>query len=162
MIDLRKYQDNSVAGIIAAIETGKDPCLTAPTGSGKTVIGNAVIHRLENRMVLWLTHRRELVFQPRDELKKYFDITAGVVLAGQSRNLMQRVQIASVQTLWSRCMRGSDDLPPADIIFVDEAHHVRARTYQKIIESYPNARVVGLRLRHAGVTVGVSATSLTC
>ena len=65
-----------------------------PTGSGKTVIGSAIIHRLENRMILWLTHRRELVFQPREELSNYFDITAGVMLAGQQRNHMARVQIA--------------------------------------------------------------------
>jgi DNA repair protein RadD len=33
---------------------------------------------------------------------------------------------------------------PADIIVVDEAHHVRARTYMRILELYPNAIVIGL------------------
>ena len=35
-------------------------------------------------------------------------------------------------------------LPPAELILVDEAHHVVARTYQKLIEAYPNAVVIGL------------------
>jgi superfamily II DNA or RNA helicase len=35
-------------------------------------------------------------------------------------------------------------LPPAELIIVDEAHHTPARTYQKLIEAYPNAVVIGL------------------
>ena len=55
------------------------------------------------------------------------------------------MQVASIQTLWSRAMRGSAiDLPPADLLFVDEAHRARAHTYEKVIERYPGAIVVGL------------------
>jgi DNA repair protein RadD len=36
------------------------------------------------------------------------------------------------------------DLPPAELIVVDECHHARARTWQEIIEAYPNAVVLGL------------------
>jgi superfamily II DNA or RNA helicase len=32
-------------------------------------------------------------------------------------------------------------LPPAEIVIIDEAHHSRARTYQQIIDAYPNAIV---------------------
>jgi superfamily II DNA or RNA helicase len=117
--------------------------LVAPTGTGKTTIAAKHIEQEENKHVLWLTHRRELVFQPRDRLTE-FGIEAGVILAGEPLNQMARVQIASIQTLWSRCIRGSTDLPHANLIFVDEAHHVRARTYRHIIESYPEARVVGM------------------
>jgi superfamily II DNA or RNA helicase len=35
-------------------------------------------------------------------------------------------------------------LPPADLILIDEAHHTPARTYQKLIEAYPDAIVIGL------------------
>jgi superfamily II DNA or RNA helicase len=59
-------------------------------------------------------------------------------------NQMARVQIASVQTLSSRCLRGSMDLPYSDIVVIDEAHHVRARTYKEIVARYPDARIIGL------------------
>ena len=36
------------------------------------------------------------------------------------------------------------ELPPADLLVIDECHHARAMTYQKILEAYPNAIVVGL------------------
>jgi superfamily II DNA or RNA helicase len=69
---------------------------------------------------------------------------AGLILAGEPMNQMARVQIASVQTLSSRCFRGGMDLPTADLVAVDEAHHVRARTYRQILDRYPEARIIGL------------------
>jgi superfamily II DNA or RNA helicase len=35
-------------------------------------------------------------------------------------------------------------LPPADLLVVDECHHAPAQTYQKIIEAYPDAVLLGL------------------
>ncbi len=136
---LRQYQRESVARIIAAI----DPIVVAPTGSGKTVIVAEVIRQAEHKFVLVIAHRRELIKQMRDKLAD-FGIAAGIILAGEPMNQMARVQVASIQTLWSRCMLGRTDLPPADIVVIDEAHHVRARTYRKIVESYPNAKIIGL------------------
>src|SRR5205823_1893714 len=52
----------------------------------------------------------------------------------------------------------SMELPPAEIVFVDEAHHVRARTYMSIIEQYPGAIIAGLTAtpaRHDGCGLGV-------
>jgi DNA repair protein RadD len=46
--------------------------------------------------------------------------------------------------LHSRCIRGGQDLPPADIIFIDEAHHAPAATYRTIIEQYPDAQIIGM------------------
>src|SRR5262249_1548324 len=54
-------------------------------------------------------------------------------------------QIASVQTLHARCIRTNKmPLPRADLIIIDECHHVRARTWAKILGSYPDAAVIGL------------------
>jgi superfamily II DNA or RNA helicase len=35
-------------------------------------------------------------------------------------------------------------LPAANLLVVDEAHHVAARTWRTILEQYPNARLLGL------------------
>ena len=35
-------------------------------------------------------------------------------------------------------------LPEADLIVVDEAHHIRARSYRQIIEQYPDAILLGM------------------
>ena len=90
-----------------------------------------------------MAHRRELIFQPQAKLKD-FGVDAGIIMAGVPTDAMRRVQIASVQTLHARSIRGKNlDLPPADILIIDEAHHSRARTYQAIIDQYPDAKVIG-------------------
>ena len=41
---------------------------------------------------------------------------------------MERVQLASVQTLWVRAMRSEAmRLPPADLLIIDECHHATAK-----------------------------------
>src|SRR3979411_3195125 len=34
-------------------------------------------------------------------------------------------------------------LPPADLVIIDEAHHSSAHSYFKVIESYPQAVIIG-------------------
>jgi DNA repair protein RadD len=58
---------------------------------------------------------------------------------------MERVQVASIQTLTARAIRSSRiKLPPADLIIVDECHHCVANSYRKIVEQYPDAVILGL------------------
>jgi DNA repair protein RadD len=92
--------------------------------------------------VLVLAHRRELIRQAKTRLAD-FGLDCGIILAGEPRNNMARVQVASIPTLWSSFSRGGA-LPPADIVIVDEAHHCPARTYKRILESYPQARIIGM------------------
>jgi superfamily II DNA or RNA helicase len=140
---LRDYQIDAVDRIEGAIDAGQNPLYVLPTGGGKTVIATHVIERavLRDKRVLVLTHRREILRQT--SLKLPMD--HGLIQAGLTLDLAYPVQVGSVQTLWHRCMaRNKIPLPEADILVVDEAHHVRARTWSGIIEAYPDAAVVGL------------------
>src|ERR1700730_15037006 len=68
-----------------------------------------------------------------------------MILAGIDPRPLERVQVASISTLWVRAFRCSTmQRPDADLIVIDECHHATARTYRKIIEAYPRARVLGL------------------
>lgn len=139
--DLRPYQRDVVERL--ATTAHRRPLLVAPTGAGKTVIAAEMIRRARGP-VLFLAHRRELISQAS---RKLFDqgVDFGIIQAGSNARPGQRVQVASVQTLWSRAMRSTVmDLPPADLVIVDEAHRGRARTYRKILDSYPAATIMGL------------------
>jgi DNA repair protein RadD len=149
MIALRPFQDASVDQIEGAIAEGKRKLiLVAPTGSGKTVIASDFVRRViaNYKRVLFLAHRREII----DQTSRKLDANAiyhGVILAGRDKasRPMAQVQVASVMTFWSRGIRSNAmDMPPADVVILDEAHHARASTYQKILDAYPDAVVVGL------------------
>jgi DNA repair protein RadD len=141
--ELRSYQ----ADVVERTEQQDgNVCLVAPTGAGKTIIGAAIIRAAVARgeRVLVLAHTREIVRQTSSKLGTA-SIEHGVLMADETVRPDEPVQVASVQTYWARVMRTKRiKPPPADLIVVDECHHIRARTWEQIIKSYPDARLIGL------------------
>jgi len=123
-IELRDYQQECV-NIINSLDSGSYLVAVA-TGLGKTVIFSHVKRR--GRMLI-LSHREELVWQPR----KYFDCTYGVEQA-EHRSDGEEVVSASVQSL----VRRLDSFAPDefDIIITHEAHHAVADTYRAIYDHF--------------------------
>jgi superfamily II DNA or RNA helicase len=143
---LRPYQLDVMARLEAEIAAGcRRVCLVAPTGSGKTVIAAALIRAARRgERALFLVHRRELTVQSSRKLHDV-GVDHGIIQAGFPSRPQAPAQVASIQTLHARAIRGSKiELPPADIVFVDKCHHIRARTYREILEYYPNTVVIGL------------------
>jgi DNA repair protein RadD len=142
-VDLRPYQHEMIDAARDRMRLGsKRTLLVLPTGGGKTVVAAAIISAAESKgsRVLFLAHRRELISQTADKLLR-FGVQPGVILAGEPKALHRSVQVASVQTL----IRRPGELGQVDLIFVDEAHHlVEGNTYDKLLEWWPGARVVGL------------------
>jgi DNA repair protein RadD len=153
MIEDRPYQTNIIAEFHRTTAHFKRIIIVAPTGSGKTVIGAAIVKNYvgQRKEVLVLVHRRELV---RQTVKKLRDlgVWCGVIQADADENEMPMapVQVASIQTLWARAMREGPngrtrmDLPAADLVVVDECHHAWAETWRKILDAYPDAIILGL------------------
>lgn len=146
MRELRDYQHDAIALLDAAVERGsRAPLLVLPTGSGKTVIAAELIRRLHGQC-LFLAPRRELVFQTCAKLDDC-DVRYGVLLAGEDhlRNLVERVQVASIDTLISRVLRrGRLHLPRFDLVIVDEAHLSITDVRQRLLNLWPDALRVGL------------------
>jgi DNA repair protein RadD len=144
---LHAYQAGVLSRIEDAIAHGVHRVLlVAPTGSGKTVIAAAIMKNAasQDRRVLFLDHRRELTKQASRKLHD-FGVDHGIVQAGFPARPGERVQVASIQTLHARAVQSrSIELPPADLVVVDEAHHSRAATYQRLLAVYPNALILGL------------------
>jgi DNA repair protein RadD len=160
MTDLRLYQIEDIQEIELAIDAPwRSPLdyrpspsppeavlYVLPTGAGKTVVASTIIERAAaiGWRVLVLTHRREILKQTSLKISGG-SFEHGLIQAGLNLDLDHPIQIASIQTLWARCMRTDKiPLPPADLIIIDEAHHIAAQTWRKIIEAYPNARRIGL------------------
>lgn len=147
MSELRDYQHNVIAAFDREFAAGsRRVLLIAPTGAGKTVILADIARRYRSsgRSVLVLAHRSEIITQTHEKLADH-GVRAGIIQAGIDPRPLERVQVASISTLWCRAFR-SDAMqrPDAGLIVIDEAHHATARTYRKIIESYPDAILLGL------------------
>jgi superfamily II DNA or RNA helicase len=140
------FQERLIADIQAEVERGNRRILVvSATGSGKTITASALASNAvaEGQRVLFLDHRVELTEQAAAKLFAA-GIDAGIIQAG-FRPRPEWVQVASVQTLHARAVRGrAMKAPDADLVIVDEAHHVRARTYERILDLYPRAVVIGL------------------
>jgi superfamily II DNA or RNA helicase len=144
---LRPYQHDVIARIEAEVDGGRRRVLlVAPTGSGKTVVAAALVAKAVSRQqrILFLAHRRELIQQTSAKLHAV-GVDHGIIQAGFPARPGEEVQIASISTLHARALRTNKmELPAADLVVVDEAHHCRARTYRRLIEAYPSAIILGM------------------
>lgn len=142
-MELRDYQDLAITEIRSEYRKGSRSVIVClPTGGGKTplvawgIIKPAVT---KGNKVLFLAHTQELIDQGASHIART-GVGVGIIMAGRKPQPQQPVQVASIQTLARR------ELPEAQVVIVDECHHVRAATYAKVIAHYRNAGalVIGL------------------
>lgn len=140
MINLRPYQHGVIENLIKSLLNGhRRVLLQAATGAGKTIIACEMMKRatLKNKSVLFIAHRKEIINQTSGKLDA-FGIHHGVIMAAHQRKNDHTVQVTSIQTLTRR------DKPPADLVIIDETHLACSESFQKLIEHYSNAVIIGL------------------
>ena len=136
-MNLLPYQSKAIAGYSAHRRAGKRRILfIAPTGSGKTVILSRLNQAAtsQGKRCMWLVNRRELVHQTVRTLARF-----GVEAGALGRGLGCPTQVVTYQGALS-----AGEVPPADVVFCDEAHHLAGRgDWIQILKAYPEATIVG-------------------
>ena len=137
---LRPYQEDLIDKTRQALRRNKRVLMQAPTGAGKTAITVYMMSRAAEagKTSVMAVHQNELLTQTSKALWAG-KLEHGMIASGRTRSYMA-AQVASVQT-WVRRM---DQYSEPDLIIIDECHRSAASTYQKILEEYPNAMVIGL------------------
>lgn len=145
MIELRPYQTAAIDRVRQRLRTCKRVLLVAPTGAGKTVIASSIMVRVHasGKRQVFFAHRRELIHQTRNKL-----LASGVpesaigVMMGSDRHARRDapIQIASIDTWRNR------EPPPAEFVFIDEAHRSLSPSYKRASEHYlaQGAWIVGM------------------
>lgn len=147
-MNLRPYQEDAVSAIQAEWKNGiNKTLLVLPTGTGKTVVFCSVTEQQvkNGERVLILAHRAELLDQAADKLRRTTGLNAALEKAESScLYSWYRVTVGSVQTLMreSRLSRFAPDY--FGTIIIDEAHHVLADSYQRILKHFSGAKVLGV------------------
>lgn len=140
---LRPYQRRAYDGCRVLLQQGiYKILLVIPTGGGKTTVASHVIASAvaKGSRVLFLAHRKELILQCSRRLDDE-GLDHGIIKAGNKRYYpLLPIQVGSVQTLYRR----RHQRPPADLIIIDEAHHVNGGSYMDLLADYPDAVILGL------------------
>lgn len=147
-MELRPYQQEAKDAIFEQWDNGvKKTLLVLPTGCGKTVVFAKVTEdcvRQGNR-VLILAHRGELLDQAADKLMKTTGLGCALEKAENTcLGSWFRVVVGSVQTLMrqKRLEQFPEDF--FDTIIIDEAHHCISDSYQKVLQHFPDAQILGV------------------
>ena len=145
---LRPYQEEARRAVWAEWDKGvQKTLLVLVTGGGKTIIFSKIIEDCVRRgeRVLVLAHRGELLDQAADKLAKATGLQCAVEKAEQScLGSFLRVVVGSVQTMQRETRLQQFPADYFDAIIIDEAHHALADGYQRVLEHFPAARVLGV------------------
>ena len=145
VVSLEKYrlkpnsmQVGFITNLKKILEAGENKALLiSATGTGKTYASAFAMRELGFKRVLFLVHRGQLARQTKKSYEKVFakSVSMGLVGAGYHEYDADYV-FATVQTLNRDEHLLQYDKDAFDCIVLDEAHHVTADTYQKIMKHF--------------------------
>jgi len=147
-ISLRPYQAPAKFDLL------KHPngVLVAPAGSGKTVLGLEIFATLRQRM-LWLTHTKRLMVQVQERIlgtESSPPLLSGIsasdigIIGSGKWKIGEKITIGLVQTLVRRARDLSEIGREFGLVIVDEAHHVPATTFLKVLSHFYAYYMYGL------------------
>lgn len=147
-MDLRPYQQEARESIFEQWDSGvKKTLLVLPTGCGKTIVFAKVTEDCVRNgdRVLILAHRGELLEQAADKIHKSTGLGCAVEKAEEScQGSWFRIVVGSVQTLMREKRLGQFPADYFNTIIIDEAHHCISDSYQRVLQHFPDAKVLGV------------------
>lgn len=145
---LRSYQIEAVSATHAEWDNGRRKTLISqPTGSGKTVVMDQIADDEVKKggRVLLLAHREELLTQAADKIKTFSGNDTVLEKAdAHSYGSPIPITLGSVQTLGQEKRLQQFPKDYFSTVLVDEAHHVLADQYQRILGHFDSANVLGV------------------
>ncbi|MBQ9565660.1 MAG: DEAD/DEAH box helicase [Synergistaceae bacterium] len=150
---LRDYQRKAIEDTYAWMGSHPgNPCIVAPTGSGKSWICAGlcedIISRDEKNRIVVLSHVQELLTQDAEKIRLAWpEAPVGIYSAGLGQREIDRITVAGIQSIW----RKTWTLGKVSLAIVDEAHTIGTkdsgmyRTFlRELKDRNPDMRVIGL------------------
>ena len=147
---LRSRQQEFVDKCMVALANNDNTLGVAPTGAGKTIMLSTVIGEMHkqnpNLKACVLAHRDELTAQNEEKFKWFNPAISTSIVDSYGKSWDGNVTFAMVQTLSRE--NNLKEMPPVDLLVIDEAHHVTAPSYKNILEhayqANPNLKLLGV------------------
>lgn len=146
-MELRPYQQEAKEAVFDEWEKVSKTLVVLPTGCGKTIVFAKIAEECVRRgkRVLILAHRGELLEQASDKIARATGLRCAVEKAEEScLGSWYRITVGSVQSMQreKRLARFSESY--FETIIIDEAHHCISDGYQKVLQHFPDAKVLGV------------------
>jgi superfamily II DNA or RNA helicase len=135
--DLREYQ----AKALDSMKHHGSGVIVAPCGSGKTVLGLALI-ALRRQPALILVHTKDLLKQTCEAVRQWLNIEPGVI--GEGKYTPGTITVGTVQTLHAHPEILGEAKGRFGLVMLDEAHHCPATTFTTVMQAFPAAYRYGL------------------
>lgn len=147
-MELRPYQQEAREAIFEQWDSGVlKTLLVLPTGCGKTIVFAKVTEDCVRRgdRVLILAHRGELLEQAADKIRQSTGLGCAVEKAEETcMGSWFRVVVGSVQTMMREKRLGQFPEDYFQTIIIDEAHHCISDSYQKVLNHFSSAKILGV------------------
>lgn len=147
-MELRPYQREAKEAVFENWDNGtKKTLLVLPTGCGKTIVFAKITEECvrQGDRVLILAHRGELLDQAADKIAKATGLGCATEKAEQTCiGSWFRIVVGSVQSMMreKRLERFPEDF--FGTIIIDEAHHCVSDSYQRVLNHFPCAKILGV------------------
>ena len=125
---LRNYQKELIYRIRQSLASGhRHIIVQSPPRTGKTVVMAEIAKRATDRAnsVCFIVHRKEVLEQAKATFQEQ-GVDPALLEAGMVQSLTRHV----------------DTMQAPEVILIDEAHHALAKSYTRILESFPQAYVL--------------------
>lgn len=147
-MELRPYQVKAKEAIQTEwLKGNKKTLLVLPTGTGKTIVFSKLAEDCvrEGERVLILAHRGELLDQAADKMAQATGLGCAVEKAEDTcLDSWYRVVVGSVQSLMREARLVRFPVDYFNTIIVDEAHHCISDSYQRVLNYFDQAKVLGV------------------
>lgn len=150
-MELRPYQQEARTAVESEWDAGNSrTLLVLPTGCGKTIVFAKIAEDSvrQGDRVLILAHRGELLDQAADKIKTATGLICSTEKAEQScldsTSRWYRITVGSVQSLMRQSRLDRFDPDYFQTIIIDEAHHAVSDSYQRVLQYFDGARVLGV------------------
>lgn len=148
VMELRPYQQEAKDSIFEEWDKGVNKTLLVlPTGCGKTIVFAKVAEECVRRgsQVLILAHRGELLDQAADKIKTVTGLNCATEKAEETcLGSWFNITVGSVQTMMREKRLGQFPADYFKTIIIDEAHHCVSDSYQRVLQHFPDAKVLGV------------------
>jgi superfamily II DNA or RNA helicase len=135
-VKLRDYQFEALTELRGSYTSNGVICL--PTGSGKTILALKYILFVD-RPFLILVHRKELMYQWKDEIQKHLGVTAALIGDGIAEE-SKICTVAMIQSLF----RDKAVIPSVDMVVIDECHVIASDMAYDVAMSLNAPHCIGL------------------